>query len=150
MFKLLKTKIVNYNKYFNINSQQVWCLFYDKKSNQLFVGTSDKGLYIVDLSQEIIYYNLFNEDIKSISKTSTSQIFITSNNLYFEFNTKINKLENSSLMKYIEKFYYKHKEEFYKGCYKDFQSKKHIEITIYGSEVYVFKLKWTFPKRVFS
>jgi ligand-binding sensor domain-containing protein len=136
VFKILKTKLQDYNQYFNIYSKQVWCLFYDKKSNQLYVGTSDKGLYIVDLSKEVDYYNLFNEDIKSILKTTSSQIFITSNSIYFKNNNEINKIKNSSLRHYIDQFYHKHPGDNLKANYKDFQIKNHIEITIYGSEVY--------------
>ena len=81
VFKLIKSKIFNYNKFFNIDSNEVWCLFYDKKNNQLYIGTSNKGLFIVDLSREIDYYNLDNEDIKYILKTSSSSIFTTSNTI---------------------------------------------------------------------
>ena len=140
VFKLKKNKLIDYNQYFNINSKQIWCLFYDDVNNLLYVGSSDKGLYIVDLSKEITYYNLLNEDIKSILKIDSTEIFITSNSIYFKDKEKIKKLKNNSLMRHINEFYKSNISEDYKNLYNNFKAKKNIEISIYHSEIYKNKL----------
>jgi len=136
VFKLLKNKIENYNNYFNINSKQIWCLFYDKKFNQLYVGSQDKGLFIVDLNKEITYSNFYNEDIKSILKIDSSKVFLTASSVYFEKNTSIKKINSATLIKYIDKFYQKPQNTKYALNYKDFLNRKQFSIAINSYAVY--------------
>lgn len=136
VFKVLKNKLVNYNHYFNINSKQIWCLFYDKKFNQLYVGSQDKGLFIVDLNKEITYSNFNNEDIKSILKIDSTKVFLTSSSVHFEKNKIIKKINSASLLNYIDKYYQKKENTIYALDNNDFQARKHNGIAINSYDVY--------------
>ena len=136
VFKLLKNKIENYNNYFNINSKQIWCLFYDKTFNQLYVGSQDKGLFIVDLNKEITYTNFNNEDIKSILKIDSTKVFLSSSSIYFEKNKIIKKINSATLINYIDKFYQQKRNIIYAPNYKDFLYRKKFPIAINSYDVY--------------
>ncbi len=134
VFKIIKNKLKNYNDNFNINSKQIWCLFYDNKFNQLYVGTSDKGLFIVDLNKEIAYTYFNNEDIKFILKIDSSKVFLTSSKVFLEIKNKIKEIKPSELIKFAEKFYQK-KKKLLPSNYNDFQARKN-KININSYEVY--------------
>lgn len=57
LFKYQNNELIDITKRANIDSKTLWCLFYDKEAEQLWVGTEDKGIYIVDLSDKINYLN---------------------------------------------------------------------------------------------
>lgn len=56
VFRTVKNKIKNVNKEFGIESSEIWSLFYDDKRDILYLGTTNKGLFAVDLSEQIKYY----------------------------------------------------------------------------------------------
>jgi len=56
IFKIANNKIIKLNNSFGIESFEVWSLYYDSKTDNLYVGTINKGLFKVDLRQEIKYY----------------------------------------------------------------------------------------------
>lgn len=140
VFKILKNKFKDYTSIFNINSTQIWCLFYDKKFNQLYVGSQDKGLFIVNLNKEINYNQFNNEDIKHILKIDSTKIFISASGVYFEINNTLKNLSSITLIKYVEKFYHKQKSKIYKYNHKDFKIRKLNEIIYYNFEVYNYNL----------
>ncbi|MFV8393910.1 sensor histidine kinase [Flavobacterium sp. LB2P6] len=53
LFKYTNNKITDITRQANITSTSLWCLFYDKETQQLWVGSNDKGIYRVDLSRKI-------------------------------------------------------------------------------------------------
>jgi ligand-binding sensor domain-containing protein len=57
LYKYSNNKLTNISKQANIDSKAIWCLFYDKETQLLWVGTEDKGLYKVDLSNRIQFLN---------------------------------------------------------------------------------------------
>lgn len=57
LFKYGKNQLTDISKQANIKSKALWCLFYDKETQLLWVGTEDKGLYKVDLSDKIQFLN---------------------------------------------------------------------------------------------
>lgn len=56
LFLIKDNKAINVNSRFGIASSQIWSLYYDKSNDILYVGTIDKGLYIVNLSSNIEYF----------------------------------------------------------------------------------------------
>lgn len=56
IYKVINNKIINLNDAFGIESFEVWSLYYDSKTDNLYVGTINKGLFKIDLKQEIKYY----------------------------------------------------------------------------------------------
>jgi ligand-binding sensor domain-containing protein len=57
LFKYHNNELTDITKQANINSKALWCLFYDNETQQLWVGTEDKGLYKIDLSNQIQFLN---------------------------------------------------------------------------------------------
>lgn len=53
LFKYGNNKLTDISQQANIKSKALWCLYYDKESQLLWVGTEDKGLYKIDLSNKI-------------------------------------------------------------------------------------------------
>jgi ligand-binding sensor domain-containing protein len=52
LFKFANNQLIDITQQANIKSTGLWCLYYDKETQQLWVGSIDKGVYIVDLSQQ--------------------------------------------------------------------------------------------------
>ena len=52
LFKYSNNQLTDITKQANINSTALWCLYYDNETKQLWVGSIDKGVYIVNLSQQ--------------------------------------------------------------------------------------------------
>jgi hypothetical protein len=94
IFKSVKNQVKNINNELGIESSEVWTLFYDKEKDILYVGTTDKGLFVVDLSEQIKYYSpsFFNKqklDIVSIGTTSDKDLMLHKGGLLFLQQNKI-------------------------------------------------------------
>lgn len=53
LFKYQNNKLTDITRQANITSTMLWCLLYDKETQQLWVGSGDKGIYRVDLSKQV-------------------------------------------------------------------------------------------------
>lgn len=53
LFKYSNNIITNITQQAHITSTALWCLFYDKETQQLWIGSNDKGIFLVDLSRRI-------------------------------------------------------------------------------------------------
>ncbi|MFV5702082.1 histidine kinase [Flavobacterium sp. XS2P12] len=56
IFKTVNNKIINLNNEFGVETSEVWSLYYDSQTDNLYVGTNNKGLYKIDLKEQIKYY----------------------------------------------------------------------------------------------
>jgi hypothetical protein len=56
IYKIVNNKIINLNDAFGIESFEVWSLYYDSQTDNLYVGTINKGLFKIDLKQKLKYY----------------------------------------------------------------------------------------------
>jgi ligand-binding sensor domain-containing protein len=56
----------------SIISNGLWCLFFDKQTNQLWCGSIDHGLYKVNLSQ---YIQLYTKDYFNVNSFSPQEMF---------------------------------------------------------------------------
>ncbi len=57
LFEIKNNKIINITKKANITSNGLWCNYYDEETQQLWVGSIDKGVFRVDLSNRIKQFN---------------------------------------------------------------------------------------------
>lgn len=57
---LIGENIKKLNSIYNIESNNIWDLFYDEKENILYVGTLGEGLYIINLKKNILKKNIEN------------------------------------------------------------------------------------------
>lgn len=55
VFKLQNRKLTDLSKQFNLPTSQFWCLYFDHRTEQLWAGSVDKGVFVLDLSQKISF-----------------------------------------------------------------------------------------------
>lgn len=102
--KISNNKIVNLNDVFGVDSTEVWSLYYDSQTDILYVGTMNKGVFKIDLKQQIKYYpaSFYNKDkldILCIGNIQNQNLILHKAGLLFLKENKI-KVEISN-----EKFY---------------------------------------------
>jgi len=74
--------LINVSQQLGINSKSVWSLFYDNQENHLWIGTIDDGLFVVNLSNPIIYSHLKTDNnIIDIETAPNSKWLLTSTGL---------------------------------------------------------------------
>ena len=81
LFKFSNNQLTDITQQANITSTALWCLYYDKETKQLWVGSIDKGAYIVDLSQqkkifEASYFGLKQLEIQCLFNDSNNNKWI--------------------------------------------------------------------------
>lgn len=94
IFKTVKNQIKNINNELGIESSEVWSLFYDDIRDVLYVGTTNKGLFEIDLSEQIKYYSASfykkqKLDIVSIGSTRDADLILHKEGLLFLKQNKI-------------------------------------------------------------
>ena len=94
IYKIINNKIINLNDAFGIESSEVWSVYYDSQTDNLFVGTINKGLFKIDLKQEIKYYpaSFYNKsklDIVSIANIQNTKLILHKKGLAFLNRSKI-------------------------------------------------------------
>lgn len=96
-----------------VPSNAVWSVYLDKERNKLWVGTMDKGIYIVDLSSNIEFTNASSLGLKSFEP---EEIFIdkegvcwigAKNNILIKKDTSFHIISKEILYKKITTFLYK-------------------------------------------
>jgi hypothetical protein len=99
--KISNNKIINLNDVFGVDSTEVWSLYYDSKADVLYVGSMNKGLFQIDLKQQIKYYtpSYYNKNKLDIVSTGDIQnqnlilhkgglLFLTQNKIQNEITNK--------------------------------------------------------------
>jgi len=110
LFQLKNKNAINVSSLFGINSTETWSLFYDKSSDILYVGTIDKGLFIVDLNSKFEYYSpsYFSQNLIEIvgfEQIKNQDIVLHKKGVYFIQNKKItNALSAELFYKYIQRY----------------------------------------------
>ncbi len=74
----------NVSKHYNINSKQIWSLFFDKKEHKLWVSTLDMGFFIIDVKPRIAFFpfpefTALSENPIKIKSTKKELIWCNSN-----------------------------------------------------------------------
>lgn len=141
VFKIDNKAVLKESIKFKINSTKQWCLEYDKNNNNLLVGTLDKGIFKVNLSKKIRFFN----DIKNIIDIQTKEneaFFLTKKGLVIE--SKKTKFHVSKLEFYSKfKAFYKNKKLlFNEGFSEHFQSNsfndlEFLSIKKYNNEIWI-------------
>ena len=70
-------KLINLSDKLKLPTSLFWCLYFDKITNQLWVGSVDKGVFVIDLSKKV---NYLNKDVLKISKPEINTICIDNKN----------------------------------------------------------------------
>lgn len=111
LYKISQGKLEDITKKANITSTSLWCLYFDKKTEQLWVGSTDKGLFIVDLSHKITslepnYFGLKKLEIQSlfITKDNTTWIGARDNIIILKEDSSFKIFDKKSIWNEIEKY----------------------------------------------
>lgn len=85
--------LTDLSKQLNLSSSLFWCLYFDKKSSQLWAGSVDQGVFIIDLSNK---FQLFDANFFKTPKIEINSLYIDNNqNLWLGGNDFIIKKNNS-------------------------------------------------------
>lgn len=75
IFKLQNGKLTDLSMQLHLPTSQFWCLYYDLKTEQLWAGSVDKGLFAIDLSQKI---SCFDKEELGVDKPEINSFWIDS------------------------------------------------------------------------
>jgi sensor histidine kinase YesM len=76
LFEYKNNSITNITQKASITSNGLWCNYYDQESKQLWVGSIDKGIYRVDLSNQIEH---FNSTYYGLKELQIQELFVDKN-----------------------------------------------------------------------
>ncbi|MFD2941820.1 sensor histidine kinase [Flavobacterium notoginsengisoli] len=111
IYKEANNKLVNLNREFGIESSEVWSLFYDSSTDNLYVGTINKGLFKIDLKQQIEYYpsSFYNKsklDIVCLKKMGNNELILHKDGLLFLSGKEITtEITNQMFYNFASKWY---------------------------------------------
>lgn len=96
VYQISENGLVEKNNAFGIESTKIWSLNYNEKQDLLYVGTLDKGLYIVDLKSQLLHYppSYFKKEkleVLKIANLNSLQLVMGKDDLFF---LKANKIES--------------------------------------------------------
>ncbi len=113
LFKLKNNTTQNVGSLFNIESKKIFCTYYDSLNNILWVGSLDKGIYVVNLDKRISYPDLLNKykklnklnfGVSSLKQDKNRGLwFLGDNSLYQLNNNKIKLIFSNELFKNLIK-----------------------------------------------
>lgn len=134
LYKIIGEKTISLNDLYGIQSTQAWSLFYDKINDILYVGTMDKGLYEIHLSNEIKQYepNYFKEqkiEINAIDVLNKTICLLTSKGLYIENDSGLYKRRNhEDFFSFYKEYAKKNIKSDTHGYYKEYFNRKIEEL----------------------
>lgn len=110
VFKLQNKKLTDLSKQFNLPTSQFWCLYFDKSTEQLWAGSVDKGIFVLDLSQKISFLNkrelgIDKPEINSFYIDKSGDFWYGGNNFIAKKNLKgsVSVLTNEKLTNQVSK-----------------------------------------------
>lgn len=157
IYKIINDRIINLNRTFGIDSSEVWSLYYDSESDNLFVGTINKGLFQIDLKEQIKYYppsfyNKLKLDVVSIASIQNQKLLLHKTGLIFINENKIKReISNSKFFSFAKNSFqtnsqlkkYEYFSSFSKTSIKSFEMKglKVIDSIVYvNSTIGLFEI----------
>jgi len=73
LYSYSKGELKKINLKYKVTSNQLWCLYFDENSEQLWIGSVDQGIFVVDLSQKV---NLIKFDNFGLKKNEINCLLI--------------------------------------------------------------------------
>ena len=86
IFRIGDNQVHNMNLSFGVDSNSIWGLEYDKEHDRLYLGTSDHGLYEINLDNQIQhfdkgYFNRSKLDVKEVNHFNSNKLILHSEGL---------------------------------------------------------------------
>lgn len=132
----------NYSEKFNIKSKSLWSIFFDKQFNKLYVGSLDKGLYVIDLNMNISFSR--TAEIEDIVMENEKLFLVTKNNLIIKSKDKANyKVPLREFEKYALDFYQRGIDKFNVELFKpnweksDTKKLEFHKIKIFNDKIFI-------------
>lgn len=104
LYELINNQMVEVSKNLGIESRHLWDLQFDKVTNRLYIGTRDKGLYIVDLNRLVNVSTLIGDvEVLDVEVEGDQLYVLTSDRLLMIRNNRIEaSIEKADLEKYMK------------------------------------------------
>jgi hypothetical protein len=100
LYQLKNNQAENLNNKFGIESNELWSIYYDKFENQLFLGTLDDGLYVIDLNKKFKFTAISNVKDYQWNRTF-GKIILTKEGLQIN-DDKLLKLSSNEFHDYLK------------------------------------------------
>ena len=103
--------LTDLSKKLNLPTSQFWDLFYDKKANQLWAGSVDQGVFVIDLDKKVrveeINFGVFKPEINALYLDKMQNIWIGGNHFILkrDKNNKTIQLSSKEIKTYIRNNY---------------------------------------------
>ena len=103
--------LTDLSKKLNLPTSQFWDLFYDKKANQLWAGSVDQGVFVIDLDKKVrveeINFGVFKPEINALYLDKMQNLWIGGNHFILkrDKNNKTIQLSSKEIKTYIRKNY---------------------------------------------
>ena len=103
--------LTDLSKKLNLPTSQFWDLFYDKKAKQLWAGSVDQGVFVIDLDKKVqakkINFGIFKPEINSLYLDEMQNLWIGGNDFILkkDKNNKTTHISNDGITKYIKNKY---------------------------------------------
>lgn len=102
VYQIKNDTFINKTIDFGITSSNVTCLYFDKEYNFLYAGTTDKGLFQVDLNKTINYIKNDELEIVDIENSQSNLALLIKTSLVIIKDNKIvNQVFNSEFLKFV-------------------------------------------------
>jgi len=105
LFKIENDRFINMSNAFGVDSYQIRCLYFDKPFNRLFVGTLDKGLYVVDLNNNIVFNKTENQIISDIEIINENLVFLHQHGLTINRENDSTTIKSTTFLEVLKSFY---------------------------------------------
>ena len=108
IFQIKNDKFIDRSTDFGVESKNIRCIYFDTNFNNLYVGTIDKGFYIVNLNDDITYYKNEELDIIDIENSTSNIAFLHKKGLtLIKENNIVKHVSISSFRKFSINFFLK-------------------------------------------
>jgi ligand-binding sensor domain-containing protein len=103
--------LTDLSKKLNLPTSQFWDLLYDKKAKQLWAGSIDQGVFVIDLDKKVqnekINFGIYKPEINALYLDEMQNLWIGGNNFILrkDKNNKTTHLSSEGIIKYIRNKY---------------------------------------------
>ncbi len=109
LLKYENQTLTDITKSLNLPTSKFWDLFYDKLSKQLWIGTIDQGIFVIDLDNKVqfekINFGIVNPEINALHFDKMQNLWICGNNFILkkEKNNKTKIIRSAEILNFIQK-----------------------------------------------
>jgi ligand-binding sensor domain-containing protein len=109
LLKYENRTVTDISQSLNLPTSKFWDLYYDNFSKQLWVGTIDQGIFVIDLDKKVqfekINFGIVNPEINDLHLDKMQNLWICGNNFILknEKNGKTKIIRSSDILNFIQK-----------------------------------------------